>query len=232
MSRLPLPVALLLACTIVLTACGGSGKEKEAASATATATAGETPAPAQTAGCQKVAKPKPRKPAKLPTPKETLQAGKTYVAHVVTNCGQFDITLDAKRAPKTGGSFKYLADKKFFDNLTFHRIVPGFVIQGGDPQGDGSGGPGYSIKEAPPQDLAYSKGVVAMAKTGTEPAGTSGSQFFVVTGEDAGLPPDYALLGKVSKGQDVVDRIGVTPAGPDEQPVDPVVIRQIRVTQS
>jgi peptidyl-prolyl cis-trans isomerase B (cyclophilin B) len=231
MSRLPLPVALVLACALILGACGGSDKEKESA-ATAAPTATGTPEAAQTSGCQKVAKPAPRKPAKLAKPKETLEAGKTYVAHVVTNCGQFDITLDAKRAPRTGGSFKYLADKKFFDNLTFHRIVPGFVIQGGDPQGDGSGGPGYSVKEAPPQDLAYSKGVVAMAKTGTEPAGTSGSQFFVVTGEDAGLPPDYALLGKVTKGQDVVDRIGVAPAGPDEQPTDPVVIRSIRVTPS
>jgi peptidyl-prolyl cis-trans isomerase B (cyclophilin B) len=71
-----------------------------------------------------------------------------------------------------------------------------------------------------------------MAKTGTEPAGTSGSQFFVVTGEDAGLPPDYALLGKVTKGQDVVDRIGVVPAGADEQPTNPVVIRQVRIKTS
>jgi cyclophilin family peptidyl-prolyl cis-trans isomerase len=230
MSRLPLPVALALACALILGACGGSSKEKAASTAAPTATG--TPAASQTTGCQKVAKPAPRKPAKLAKPTQTLQAGKTYVAHVVTNCGEFDIALDPKRAPKTGGSFKYLADKKFFDNLTFHRIVPGFVIQGGDPQGNGSGGPGYSVKEAPPQDLAYTKGVVAMAKTGTEPAGTSGSQFFVVTGEDAQLPPDYALLGKVSKGQDVVDRIGVAPAGSDEQPTDPIVIKSVRVSGS
>jgi len=87
------------------------------------------------------------------------------------------------------------------------------------------------VTEAPPQNLAYTKGVVAMAKTGTEPAGTSGSQFFVVTGEDVGLPPDYALLGKVTKGQDVVDRIGVVPA-PGEKPTNPVVIRQIRIKTS
>ena len=151
---------------------------------------------------------------------------------MLTNCGEFEITLDPKRAPKTGGSFKTLVDKRFYDGLAFHRIVPGFVIQGGDPKGDGTGGPGYSVTEAPPEDLAYSKGVVAMAKTGTEPAGTSGSQFFVVTGEDAGLPPDYALLGTVTKGQEVVDKIGVAEVGPDEQPVDPIVIRQIRITES
>ena len=101
------------------------------------------------------------------------------------------------------------------------------MIQGGDPQGNGSGGPGYSVVEAPPEDLTYTKGVVAMAKTAIEDAGTSGSQFFVVTGEDAELPPDYALLGKVTEGQDVVDLIGVAPVGPDEQPVEPIVIESV-----
>jgi peptidyl-prolyl cis-trans isomerase B (cyclophilin B) len=231
MSRLPLPVALLLACALIVAACGGGDKEKEA-SAPPAATPTDAPEAAQDAGCEKVAKPAPHKAAKLPKPEAELEKGKTYVARVLTNCGEFEITLDAKQAPRTGGSFKYLVDKRFYDGLTFHRIVPGFVIQGGDPQGNGSGGPGYSVTGAPPRDLAYQKGVVAMAKTGTEPAGTSGSQFFVVTGEDAGLPPDYALLGKVTKGQEVVDKIGVVAVGPDEQPTDPVVIRQIRVTAS
>ena len=136
------------------------------------------------------------------------------MARVLTNCGEFEITLDPKRAPKTGGSFASLVGKRFYDGLTFHRIVPGFVIQGGDPDGTGGGGPGYSVTETPPADLTYTKGVVAMAKTATDPAGTSGSQFFVVTGEDAGLPPEYALLGKITKGQEVVDKIGVVPVGP------------------
>ena len=149
-----------------------------------------------------------------------------------TNCGDFEITLDSKRAPKTGGSFKALADEGFFDGTTFHRIVSGFVIQGGDPKGDGTGGPGYSVVEAPPQDLVYEKGIVAMAKTGAEAAGTSGSQFFVVTAEDAGLPPDYALLGKVTAGQDVVDKIGVAETDPaSEKPLDPVVISSVKVTE-
>jgi peptidyl-prolyl cis-trans isomerase B (cyclophilin B) len=223
MSRLPLPVALLLVCALLLAACGG---EKEKASSPT-----ETPAPAAEAGCEKVPAPKP-KDVKVPKPTEKLKKGKTYVARVLTNCGEFDITLDPARAPRTGGSFKSLVDKRFYDGLAFHRIVAGFVIQGGDPQGDGSGGPGYTITETPPQDLTYGKGVVAMAKTETEPAGTSGSQFFVVTGEDAGLPPDYALLGKVTKGQDVVDKIGVAEVGPDEKPLQPIVIRQIRITES
>jgi len=230
MSRLPLLVALLLGCALLLAACGGEDEEKAASTPTPAGT--ETPAPAEEAGCEKVPAAKPRKAAKLPKPKEELQAGKTYVARVLTSCGEFEITLDPKRAPRTGGSFKSLVDKRFYDGLAFHRIVAGFVIQGGDPAGNGSGGPGYTVVEAPPDDLTYSKGVVAMAKTATDPAGASGSQFFVVTGEDAGLPPDYALLGEVTKGQEVVDKIGVVEVGPDEAPTEPVVIRQIRITES
>jgi cyclophilin family peptidyl-prolyl cis-trans isomerase len=221
-------VALPLACALLLAACGGNEKETAAPKPTAT----DTPEPAQAVGCEKVPAPKHGTPPKLPKPTLQLKAGKTYVARVVTSCGEFDITLDPKRAPRTGGSFASLVGKRFYDGLTFHRIVPGFVIQGGDPKGDGSGGPGYSVTEAPPQDLVYSKGVVAMAKTQTEAAGTSGSQFFVVTGEDAGLPPDYALLGKVTKGQEVVDKIGVVAVGPDEAPTQPVVIRSITITES
>jgi len=230
MSRLPVPVGLALCCALLLGACGGgdeqpASKGKSAPEVTATA-------PAAQASCEKASEPKPGKAAKLAKPKLELDAKTTYVARVVTNCGEFEITLDAKRAPRTGGSFVTLVSKGFYDGLIFHRVVPGFVIQGGDPNGDGSGGPGYSVVEAPPEDLTYGKGVVAMAKTQTEQAGTSGSQFFVVTGEDAGLPPEYALLGKVTRGQDVVDRIGVTQVGSDEKPIAPVVIRQIRIEES
>jgi cyclophilin family peptidyl-prolyl cis-trans isomerase len=220
-------VALLLAFTLLVAACGeddDSGGETAA-----------TPAPteeAAPAGCEPAEEPAPKGEGNLKNPKAQLDPAKTYVATVSTNCGDFEITLDAKRAPKTGGSFKALADKGFFDDTTFHRIVSGFVIQGGDPKGDGTGGPGYSVTEAPPQDLVYEKGIVAMAKTGAEPAGTSGSQFFVVTAEDAGLPPDYALLGKVTAGQDVVDKIGVAETDPaTEKPLEPVVISSVKVTE-
>jgi peptidyl-prolyl cis-trans isomerase B (cyclophilin B) len=228
MSRLPSAVALLLACALSLAACGGDDKEKAASTPIAT----DTPEPAQAAGCEKVPKPKPRPAVKLPKPTQTLKAGKTYVARVLTSCGEFEITLDPKRAPRTGGSFASLVAKRFYDGLTVHRIDAGFVIQGGDPKGDGSGGPGYTVVETPPEDLTYSKGVVAMAKTSAEPAGTSGSQFFVVTGEAPDLPPDYALLGKVTKGMEVVDKIGVLAVDPNQEPTQPVVIRQIRIAVS
>jgi cyclophilin family peptidyl-prolyl cis-trans isomerase len=223
MPRLALAVAALF-CALLLASCGGE-KESEA---TSTPTSTEA---ADAGGCEKVEAPAPKDEGNLAKPKERLDPSKTYVAKVSTSCGDFEITLDSKRAPRTGGAFKYLADKKFFDDLSFHRIVSGFVIQGGDPKGDGSGGPGFSVVEAPPKDLAYTKGVVAMAKAQTDPPGSSGSQFFVVTGEDAQLPPDYALLGKVSAGQDVVDRIGLLPTTQDEQPVDPVVIKSITVEE-
>jgi peptidyl-prolyl cis-trans isomerase B (cyclophilin B) len=218
---------LCLACALLVAACGGDDENSSEAAATPTPT--EEAAPA---GCEAAEEPKPKGEGDLSKPKERLDAAKTYVATVSTNCGDFEITLDAKQAPKTGGSFKSLADKGFYDGTTFHRIVAGFVIQGGDPKGDGTGGPGYSVVEAPPQDILYEKGVVAMAKTGAEPAGTSGSQFFVVTAEDAQLPPDYALLGKVTSGQDVVDKIGVVEIDPaTEKPVDPVVIESVKVAE-
>jgi peptidyl-prolyl cis-trans isomerase B (cyclophilin B) len=218
---------LCLGCGLFVAACGGDDDSGDEAAATPPPT--EEAAPA---GCESADEPEPKGEGNLKKPKEQLDPAKTYVATVSTNCGEFEITLDAKRAPKTGGSFKALAAKGFFDATTFHRIVSGFVIQGGDPKGDGTGGPGYSVTEAPPQALVYKKGVVAMAKTGAEPAGTSGSQFFVVTAEDAGLPPDYALLGKVTSGQDVVDKIGVAETDPaTEKPLEPVVISSVKVAE-
>jgi peptidyl-prolyl cis-trans isomerase B (cyclophilin B) len=207
---------------IVLSGCGGDNKAKTAASKT---TSGST-AGGGSGRCEQVSEPRPRTPKRSRPPRFRLSRGKTYLARVVTSCGNFDIELDSKQAPRTGGSFVTLARKGFYDNTTFHRIVTGFVIQGGDPTGTGSGGPGYSVREPPPSDIVYSEGVVAMAKAGTEPAGTSGSQFFVVT-SDSTLPPDYALLGHVTKGLDVVHRIEEVPAGPDERPTQPIVIKRI-----
>ena len=156
------------------------------------------------------------------------------VATMSTNHGDITIELFDEDAPKTVQNFKDLAAKGFYDGLSFHRIakVPtggDFVIQGGDPTGTGNGGPGYSVREKPPAGLRYSRGVVAMAKTEIEPAGTSGSQFFIVTAEGAGLPADYALLGKVTKGDDVVSKIAATPTDSTEHPTKPVVITKATI---
>ena len=159
----------------------------------------------------------------------TLESGKTYDVAVRTNKGDFTIELATKTSPCTTASFVGLVQKGFFNGLIFHRIVPGFVIQGGDPSGDGTGGPGYSTVDTPPADAQYTKGVVAMAKTPTVPAGTAGSQFFVVTGEDSGLTPDYAILGKVTEGLDVVEKIGRL-GNAHEQPTERVEVKDMHVS--
>jgi peptidyl-prolyl cis-trans isomerase B (cyclophilin B) len=157
-----------------------------------------------------------------------LKRGDDVRAIVDTSCGEFEITLDTERAPKTANSFAYLAQEGFYDDLVFHRIAPGFVIQGGDPLGTGTGGPGYTVDEKPPSNLQYTKGVVAMAKSPAEPPGRSGSQFFVVTGAAAPLPPDYALVGQVTDGIDVVERIGKL-GTPQEQPKRTVLIESVEI---
>jgi peptidyl-prolyl cis-trans isomerase B (cyclophilin B) len=179
-------------------------------------------------GCKKVEAPKP-KTVSFKKPKQVLKPGEEATAVVKTSCGTFEIALDTKRAPKTANSFAFLAEEGFYDDLTFHRIVPGFVIQGGDPEGTGGGGPGYSVDEKPPANLAYTKGIVAMAKSAAEPPGRSGSQFFVVTAPaDAGLPPEYALVGKVSEGYPVVAKIGKL-GTPEEKPKQTVLIEEVTI---
>ncbi len=185
--------ALVAILAALASGCGGSSDSTSSTATTAS-------------GCKEVEAPEPKE-VSLPAPKQTVEAGEKLTAVVQTSCGSFELVLDTKRAPKTTNSFAYLADQGFYDGLDFNRVVSGFVVQGGDPLGDGSGGPGYSVVEKPPADLAYTRGIVAMAKTPTEPPGSSGSQFFVVTSVNAGFPAEYALLGEVSKGYGVVDRI-------------------------
>ncbi len=178
--------------------------------------------------------PAPRDGGGQKQPAAPLDPAKTYEIELTTSCGAFTIRLDQKTSPKAAASFAELARNGFFDDTIFHRIVPGFVIQGGDPTASGSGGPGYSTRDRVPADAAYVPGVVAMAKAGNEPPGTAGSQFFVVTGADTGLTPDYALLGKVTKGMDVVQAIGELgdPAsGGAGTPLQSVVIEGAKVRE-
>jgi peptidyl-prolyl cis-trans isomerase B (cyclophilin B) len=163
-------------------------------------------------------------------PKGALEKGTTHSLVFATNCGEFTVELDPGTAPKAAASLVSLAEQRFFDGTIFHRIVPGFVIQGGDPTASGSGGPGYSTVDEPPADARYPKYTVAMAKAGNEPPGTAGSQFFVMTG-DRGLPPEYAVVGKVTDGRDVVDRIG-TLGDAAEQPTETVLIEKVTVKES
>ncbi len=186
-------------------------------------------------GCADVAQPDAKPDGGAKRPAQALDPDATYDVVLKTSCGDITIRLDQKASPKTAASFAGLAKAGFFDDTVFHRIVPGFVIQGGDPTATGTGGPGYSTRDVPPAGTTYRKGTVAMAKTQTEPPGTAGSQFYIVTAPDAGLPPEYALLGKVVKGQDVVDAIGELgdPAsGEAGTPVQPVVIERATVRQS
>jgi len=184
---------------------------------------------ASSGGCEKVAAPKP-KTVSFEQPEQVLKPGEEATVVVKTSCGTFAIALDTKRAPKTADSFAFLAEEGFYDGLTFHRVAPGFVIQGGDPEGTGTGGPGYTVDEAPPPNLSYTKGIVAMAKSSADPPGRSGSQFYVVTAPDAGLPPEYALVGKVSEGYDVVEKIDAL-GTPEEKPKQTVLIDEMTVEQ-
>src|SRR5262249_13702711 len=128
-------------------------------------------------GCKSVSPPEP-KSVSFKAPKQTVKQGEKVTAVVETSCGTFDIALASQEAPKPVNSFVFLSEEGFYDGLDFHRVVPEFVIQGGDPLGNGTGGPGYKVTEKPPAKLKYTKGVVAMAKAGNEAPGTSGSQFF------------------------------------------------------
>ena len=223
---------LLLLPAFALAACGEDDEPEPAAGGgdAATASVEEPPAEAPAAACQTVEAPAPKGEPSLDRPTERLKAGTTYDVVMTTSCGEFTIRLDQKENPRTAASFAALAREGFFDGLTFHRVVPEFVIQGGDPAGDGTGGPGYSVREAPPADQAYTAGVVAMAKAGDEPPGTSGSQFFVVTGDDTGLPAEYAVAGEVTEGMETVDAIEALGTG-DGPPSQPVVIESAKLQE-
>jgi len=230
--RTVLALSATVLCAFFAAGCGGGGDDTSSPAATSSPGAARTaPEGALPAGCRKVPAPQAREDKRIPRPQGRLAAGRTWTVEMETNCGAFTIRLATSRAPRTASSFAGLVRRGFYDGLTFHRIAGDasgrpFVIQGGDPLGTGVGGPGFSVVEKPPSGLRYTRGTVAMAKTASEPAGASGSQFFIVTAPDAGLPPEYALVGRVSSGMDVVQRIASVPASPDEKPVSPVVIEK------
>ncbi len=185
-------------------------------------------------GCAHARAPVPKGAQQIPKPTLQLNPSKTYVVSLTTNCGTIKIQLDVRQAPLTTASFAYLVKRGFYNDLTFHRVAADFVIQGGDPNGDGSGGPGYTVVEPPPSDVRYTLGTVAMAKTSTDPIGASGSQFFIVTTQNASLPAQYALVGNVVGSFAGVEAIAKLPTNPpqDGAPTKPVVINSATLSSN
>ncbi|MGI8776680.1 MAG: peptidylprolyl isomerase [Acidimicrobiales bacterium] len=156
----------------------------------------------------------------------------TYSAEINTNKGIIDLALDQKRAPNTVNSFVFLARNHFFDGLTFHRVVPGFVLQGGDPEGTGSGGPGYKFRDELPPAGQYKVGSLAMANAGPD---TNGSQFFIISGDQgAKLDPKYSLFGQVTNGLDVVAKIDAlgNADDPSGKPKEPITMSSVTIKES
>src|SRR5680860_361391 len=217
-----LPAVLACALAVAATAACGSDSASEAqapgtAPAATTAPAGQTVTSSTGETCVS------REPDPAPDPKTystappmTIDRTAKYRATLTTSCGTIVIALDAARAPETVNNFVFLAREGFYDGLTFHRVVTGFVIQGGDPEGTGRGGPGYEIPDELPAD-GYRPGAVATANAGPD---TGGSQFFIVTGDASALPNAYSRFGQVVKGLGVARTIEGF-ADPTADPGDP-----------
>ncbi|MDA8392004.1 MAG: peptidylprolyl isomerase [Actinomycetota bacterium] len=216
-------VVVLIGLGVVYLLSRGGGKKKPAGTATKASTAHTTAA--SPAGCPSPTGSSPRRTT-FPSaqPPMCINPAKAYSAMVKTDVGSFTIKLDAKASPKTVNAFVYLARYHFYDGLPFHRVIPGFVVQGGDPNPpanattapSGPQGPGFVVQGEVPHAGAYHLGTVAMAKTGSQPAGAVESQFFVVTGsQGTSLPPLYSVLGQVTSGMSVVNTISAagSPSG-------------------
>jgi peptidyl-prolyl cis-trans isomerase B (cyclophilin B) len=216
-------ILALAAAGLALAACGGGGSKQSEES-----TAGTTAAPpTKTTTSPSKSTTQGKRPVVSPAERIPLAPNKTYTVEFQTSEGTFTVTLDQKDSPHTTASFAALVRKKYFDGTIFHRIIPGFLFQGGDPTGTGQGYPGYTVVDKPPAGTRYTVGVVAMAKTTVQAAGTAGSQFFVITkGEPLkGGPPLYAVLGRVTGGMDVVQKIGKLGQLETELPTKRVVIK-------
>lgn len=231
MKRLSIVAATVVA-ALVITACGSTEST--------TTTAAEVPLEivpsnypqflAQPTACGAVA-PEPLTPMEFDAPADMgLDSSTPILVTMSTSCGDIAIELQPAIAPKTVNSFVFLATEGYFDGTVFHRVIPGFVAQGGDQTATGTGSPGYRVAdEYPPPGVGYDRGVLAMANAGP---GTTGSQFFIVV-EDTDLPPQFSIFGRVVDGFDVLDRLqevplGVSPTSPD--PVASTPLETIYVT--
>jgi len=157
-----------------------------------------------------------------------IDPAKRYTATMETSMGTLVIALDPIAAPRTVNNFVYLAAQHYYDGVVFHRIISGFMCQGGDPDGSGRGGPGYKFGDELPKPGKYQIGSLAMANAGPN---TNGSQFFIVSGPSGcGLPPLYSLFGQVVKGLDIVEMMQNVPTGPGDRPKTDVVIKSVAIT--
>ncbi len=162
------------------------------------------------------------------SPALTVDTSKSYTAVLDTTHGEIVIDLDAGRSPLTVNNFVFLAREGFYDGVIFHRCIPGFVIQGGDPTGTGTGGPGYKFRDELDGPGGYSRGTVAMANSGPN---TNGSQFFICVA-DVGLPHSYTIFGSVTSGMEAADAIVGMPRDRSDRPEEDCVIRSVTITES
>lgn len=161
-------------------------------------------------------------------PELGIDPAKRYTATMETSMGTLVIALDPIAAPRTVNNFVYLAAQHYYDGVVFHRIISGFMCQGGDPDGSGRGGPGYKFGDELPKPGKYQIGSLAMANAGPN---TNGSQFFIVSGPSGcGLPPLYSLFGQVVKGLDIVEMMQNVPTGSGDRPKTDVVIKSVAIT--
>jgi cyclophilin family peptidyl-prolyl cis-trans isomerase len=225
-------LAIIIGISVAVTSGGGS-KNASSTSTTATTapTAGAQAAAdkvAVAAGCPSSPTAKLTKPSWKTAPPMTIDTTKTYTATIKTDAGSFDVKLNAAGTPVTVNSFVFLANQKFFNCVTFHRVIPQFMDQTGDPTGTGTGGPGYSFADELPAKAnpQYPLGSLAMANSGPN---TNGSQFFVVAGpEGESLAPSYTLFGQVTSGMNVVDKINADGnSSPSSNGIPPKVIHRI-----
>jgi cyclophilin family peptidyl-prolyl cis-trans isomerase len=236
-TRRCLGAATVLVSLAVLAACGSSSTSSPTSAATTSTgttsgsrTATSASAPTVPAGtCIHTAPTTPAAPKRYASaPPMTINASKTYIATLDTSCGRIVIQLEPKLAPKTVNNFVFLADQGFYNGLTFHRVIPGFVIQGGDPNGNGTGSPGYQFDDELPT-TGYQIGDLAMANAGPN---TNGSQFFIVEGaQGASLPLAYSNFGKVTSGLANVDLIANVPSSSaTNKPDQPVWMYTVTIT--
>ena len=205
---------MLAVAALTLTACGGSDGTKTAEE--------KVECPAADGSAERVTSFAKSQPM-------CIDADKTYTATMTTDVGDIEIALDADKAPKTVNNFVVLSRYHFYDGLTFHRVIQDFMAQGGDPSGDGSGGPGYTFDDELPKAGEYTVGSLAMANRGPD---TNGSQFFIITGDaGVGLPPNYSLFGQVTEGLDVLEQIEADGSPGEGAPAKVHTIESVTITE-